>query len=84
MKHLSLALLVALVGLTGASLYKAHAIETLLIQRECIMATLTTTWTSACGTHTITTTKQEGETDREHAQRHKAALVEAQQEFPVQ
>lgn len=39
---------------------------------------LTTTWVSTFGTHTLTTTREDGETDAQHTARHKAAVVAAQ------
>jgi hypothetical protein len=83
MKHMSLALLLVLVGLTSASVYKARAIEILLLEPvEATMATLTTSWTSTNGTHTIVTTRAKNETAGEHAARHREDVLAAQEAFP--
>ncbi len=58
--------------------------ETLIEQRlETAMQSVTTTWTDAQGvTHSVTTVRQEGETDQQLAARHRAAVEALQQVFP--
>ena len=85
MKYATLALLVLLTGLTAVSVYKAHAIETLLCtQHTQTSPMMTTKWKSAAGNHEFTTTLGEldpTETPGEHAARHRAGLSAMQDEF---
>jgi len=82
----TLVLLLLLVGLTSASLYQTHNLETLIIRQEGIInAMLTTTWTHAKGTSTLTTRRGEhdpNETPDQHAARHLAELTAAQAILP--
>lgn len=48
-----------------------------------LMSTITTTWKSANGTMSLTTTQNAGESNAAFAQRHKAAVLAMQAEFPI-
>lgn len=85
MRYATLALLLVLTGMTAVSVYKAHAIETLLCSQQLkVSSMMTTKWTSADGNHEFTTTL--GETDptetvAQHAARHRAGLAAMQDVF---
>lgn len=51
--------------------------------KEFPMPTVTTTWKSVNGTHAVTTQQLAGETNSAWAQRHKAAVLAMQVEFPI-
>jgi len=46
------------------------------------LTTVTTTWKSARGTHTVTTTRLQGESEEDFATRHQAEVAAMQQVFP--
>lgn len=49
---------------------------------EAHMATITSTWTSGGIERSVTTTRADGETDLQHAERHQAAVAAALKVFP--
>jgi len=84
-----LAVVAIIVTIAGAKLVELNTNVAALAERSAdhakqktTMAELTTTWTSALGEHSVTTTQNDGETAAAHAARHKAAVVAAQVEFP--
>lgn len=52
-------------------------------REKTLMPNMTTTWKSALGTQTLTTPKLVDETNAAWAQRHKAAVLAMQVEFPI-
>jgi len=52
-------------------------------QKEADVPSVSTTWKSVNGSHTVTTQQLAGETNSAWAQRHKAAVLAMQVEFPI-
>lgn len=50
--------------------------------RDCLMVTYTTTWTSASGEHEVKTTRRDGESSTQHAERHRDEVSALQVIYP--
>ena len=75
---------VAMLGWVGHGTNEMNAkLDVLATMKETEkMPSVSTTWKSAQGTHTVTTQQLAGETNSAWAQRHKAAVLAMQVEFP--